>query len=263
MKKTIIIGLLACAGAWSLAAQDKGAPQKGAPQKGMVQGAKSQGESDAVMALMQAANGNDFDGIIKAADNLVTKYSDTIFKESALYLEATAYQRKHDSDKAQIYCERVLDLNPKNYQAELMLGEILATTTRENDLDKEEKLTRAEKTLNDSIANVQAAAKPNQSLTDAQWEEGKKEIAAEAHNDLGLVDLTRKKFDAAVVEFKTANDADPQPAYTVRLASALQSAGKNDEAIALCDKLLADPNLHPMIKQVAENVKKNATAAKK
>jgi hypothetical protein len=48
----------------------------------------------------------------------------------------------------------------------------------------------------------------------------------------------------------------------VRLASALQSTGKNDEAIAIVDKLLADPQLHPQIKAVATQVKNAATAAK-
>jgi tetratricopeptide (TPR) repeat protein len=254
MKRTIITGLLAlAAGMLGLMAQ----------QKGMVQGAKSQGESDAVMALMQAANQRNPDATIKAADDLITKYSDTTFKEVALYLEAASYQQKHDNEKAQIYAERVLDINPKHFQAELMVGEVLAMTTRENDLDKEEKLTRAEKLLNDAIANVQTAPKPNPQITDAQWDEGKKQIASQAHNDLGLVALTRKKYDVAASEFRAAQEMDPQATYQVRLASALQSAGKNDEALAIVDKLLADPNLHPAIKAVAENVKKAATAAKK
>jgi len=253
MKKIIVAGLVVCAaGALGLMAQTADQPK-----------VKSKGEMEAVNAVMTAANQNNPDAVIKAADELVTKYSDTAFKEVALFLEARAYQQKHDNEKAQIYGERALDINPKNYQAELLVGEILAINTRENDLDKEERLAKAEKLLNDSIVNVQAAPKPNPQLTDAQWDEGKKYVAAEAHNDLGLVDLTRKKYDAAITEFRTAQEMDPQPAYQVRLASALQSAGKNDEAIAICDKLLADPNLHPTIKSVAENVKKTATAAKK
>lgn len=255
MKTIIATGFLAlAAGISGLMAQ---APPPGQPT------VKSKAEMEAVQALMTAANAGNPDGIIKAADDLTTKFADTAFKEVALYLEATAYQRKRDNEKAQIYAERVLDVNPKNYQASLLLGEILVTTTRENDLDKEEKLTRAEKLLNDSITNVAVAPKPNPQITDAQWDEGKKQIAAEAHNDLGLDALTRKKNDLAVKEFQIAQDMDPQPAYQVRLASALQSAGKNDEAIALCDKLLADPNLHPQIKAVAESVKKAAAAAKK
>jgi tetratricopeptide (TPR) repeat protein len=253
MKRTIITGVLVlAAGMLGLMAQTGAAPN-----------VKSKGEADAVNALMQQANSRNPDGVIKAADDLVTKYADTAFKEVALYLEATAYQQKHDNEKAQIYAERVLDINAKNYQASLLLGEILALSTRENDLDKEEKLTRSEKLLNDSIANVQTATKPNPQITDQQWDEGKKQIAAEAHNDLGLVALTRKKYDAAATEFRAADQLDPQPTFQVRLASALQSAGKNEEAIAICDKLLADPNLHPQIKAVAENVKKIAAAAKK
>ena len=60
-----------------------------------------------------------------------------------------------------------------------------------------------------------------------------------------------------------AADVDPQPAYQVRLASALESGGKHDEAIAVCDKVLADPQLHPQIKQVATSIKSQATANKK
>ena len=41
----------------------------------------------------------------------------------------------------------------------------------------------------------------------------------------------------------------------VRLASALQSAGKNDEAIVWCDKVTAIPDVHPQIKTVATQIR--------
>jgi hypothetical protein len=58
-------------------------------------------------------------------------------------------------------------------------------------------------------------------------------------------------------------DGDPQPAFQARLALAYQQAGKNDAALAVCDKLLADPQLNPAIRQVAESVKTMATQAKR
>jgi tetratricopeptide (TPR) repeat protein len=268
MKRMILTGTLVLAtGFTSLIAQGKKdnppaqAPQGQQGQAQMIPGTKSAGESQALMALVQA-QGNP-DATIKAAEDLLTKYADTTFKETALLAEATAYQQKGDVDKAQIYGERVLEANPKNFQAELMLGEILASHTRENDLDKEEKLSKAEKYLHSAMDNVNTAAKPNPQITDAQWDEGKKFVTAQAHNDLGMVGLVRKKFDVAITEFKTAADTDPQPAYLVRLASAYESAGKHAEAIAVCDKVLADPQLHPQIKQVATNIKNAAAAAKK
>jgi tetratricopeptide (TPR) repeat protein len=268
MKRMILTGTLALATGFSpLLAQAKKDNAPAQPpaqqQKGpnLIPGTKSVGESEALVALIQAQG--DPDKTIKAADDLLTRYADTTFKETALLSEAQAYQQKGDADKAQIYGEKVLEANPKSFQAQLMLGELLAGKTRENDLDKEEKLARAEKYLKGAIDNVNTASKPNPQITDAQWEEGKKFVTAQAHNGLGMAALVRKKFDVAIAEFKTAAENDPQPAYLVRLASAYESSGKHDEAIATCDKVLADPQLHPQIKQVATNIKNAAAAAKK
>lgn len=262
MKRMILTGILSLAAGLTLAAQQPAAPaqQPAAPApKGPAP--KSQGELDAVKALF-AAQSSGPDAIIAAAENLIDKYKDTEFKEIALYFEAVAYQQKRDPIKAQIYAEQVLAINPNNFQANLMDGELITQSVHENDLDKEEKLAKAEKLLNQAVTDVNAAPKPNPQLTDEQWAENKKYVVAEADSDLGLVALDRKQYDKAATQFKAANDLDPQPAYQVRLASALQSQGKNDEAIALCDKLLADPQLHPAIKQVATQVKNTATAAK-
>ena len=258
MKRMILAGILSIAAGLTLAAQqpakkDAAAPKGPAP--------KSQGELTAVQALFGAQQ-NGPDAIITAAEDLLSKYKDTDFKEIALVFEATAYQQKRDPVKAQIYAERVLEVNPKNIQATLLIGEMITQGVRENDLDKEEKLAKAEKMLNETISNVKTMEKPNPQMTDAQWSEYQKQITAEAENDLGLCSLNRKKYDVAATQFKEAFDLDPQPAYQVRLASALQQAGKNDEALAIVDKMLADPQLHPAIKQVATQVKPAATAAK-
>jgi tetratricopeptide (TPR) repeat protein len=273
MKRMILTGTLALAAGLTglLAQQGKQAPAKGQGKQGeqaqpaqqgqaqLIPGTKSVGESEALMALINA-QGNP-DATIKAAEELLTKYADTTFKETALLQEANAYQTKRDSTKAQLYAERVLEVNPKSFQATLMLGELISASTKENDLDKEEKLTKATKYLNDTIENLKTAPKPNPQVTDAQWEEGKKFVTAEAHNGLGMIGIVRKKWDVAATEFKTAIDADPQPAYQVRLAMAYQNLGKSGEAVAIVDKLLADPQLHPAIKQVAEGIK--ASAGKK
>jgi tetratricopeptide (TPR) repeat protein len=222
---------------------------------------KSKDELAAVQALFSATR-NGPDATIKAAEDLLTKYADTDFKDLALLSEAQAYQQKRDPEKAQIYAERAIEANPKNFQATLMLSELLVQNTRENDLDKEEKLGRAEKYANDTIQMVNSAPKPNPQLSDQQWGDAQKDIAAEAHNALGLSALVRKKYDVAVTEFKTAanSSAHPEPAYQVREASALQSAGKYDDAVAICDKVMADQTVAPQIRQVAQAIR--ATAIK-
>jgi len=260
MKTTILIGILAvAAGCGALMAQPAQVQQSQPAQAGPK--VKSKPEADAVQALF-AARTSGPDAIIKAADDLLTKFADTEFKEVALTFQAQAYQQKGDYTKSEILDEDILKINPKNSDASLQLGELIATHTGENDLDKEEKLTKAVNLLNQTIDTVKAAPKPNPQITDAQWEGYKKGTISQAQADLGRAAMLRKKYDDAIAAYKSANETEPQAAFQAYLAQAYQKAGKNDEALALCDKILSDPQLNPQIKQYVANVQRAATAAK-
>ncbi len=259
MKRMILTGLLAIgAGATCLIAQAPPPAQASGPK---APAPKSKAELEALQALQAA--GNDPDKAIAACENLITKFADTDFKGIALYIEADAYQRKGDFDHMVIFAERTLEVNPQDFRATLMLANYYATHTRENDLDREEKLGKAEKYANSVIEMMKTMPKPNPQITDEQWTDAKKDTTAEGYNAIGLANLTRKKYDAAASSFKSAVDANsrPEPAYMVREASALQSAGKNDEAIALCDKVTAIPDVHPQIKSVAASIRAAAIKA--
>jgi len=252
MKRSIFTGaLVLIAGAAALMAQQPAQPKGPAP--------KSKAELDALQALFSQASNPD--AVIKLGDEFIAKFADTDFKENILNMEADAWHQKKDDTKAQIYSEQALQVNPKSYQADIMLAEVIAKGTRETDLDREEKLGKSDKYAKDAIDNVKDAAKPNPQIPDAQLDEFKKGIAARAHGAIGIGNLARKKYPEAAAEFKAAYESDPQPAYMVQQASALQSGGKNDEAIALCDKVLADPQMHPAIKNVATQIRAAAVKA--
>jgi tetratricopeptide (TPR) repeat protein len=271
----ILTGILAIgAGATSLMAQAKppapaAAPppaQAAAPASGPKAPApKSKAELDAVNALVSAANlpQPDPDKTIAAAEALLTKFADTEYKAIALYFEADAYQKKSDFARMEIFAERTLEANPQYFQACLMLANYYATHTRENDLDREEKLGKAEKFANQVIEMMKTLPKPNPQIPDDEWVAIRKDLTAEGYNSMGLANLTRKKYDAAAASFKTAVDTNsrPEPAYMVRLATALQSGGKNDEAILWCDKVLAIPDVHPTIKNLATQIRAGAVKA--
>ena len=259
MKRMILTGLLAIgAGVTCLMAQ---APPPAQASGKKAPAPKSKAEVEALQALQAAAN--DPDKAIAACENLITKFADTDFKSIALYIEADAYQRKGDWDHMLIFAERTLEADPTDFRATLMLATYYATRTRENDLDREEKLGKAEKYANEIINMMKTAPKPNPQITDEQWADAKKDTTAEGYNAIGLANLTRKKYDVAAAAFKNAVDANshPEPAYMVREASALQSGGKNDEAISLCDKVMAVPDVHPQVKNVATAIRAAAIKA--
>ena len=71
---------------------------------------------------------------------------------------------------------------------------------------------------------------------------------------MGLSAMVRKNWDVAITEFKTAvaSTDKPDPATQVRLASAYDAAGKYDDALPILDKLMAQTDLHPSIRQFAQ-----------
>jgi tetratricopeptide (TPR) repeat protein len=253
MNRWIPAAMVACLAATGLLAQEKGPKPK------------TQAELKALQAVFTAQQQNNPDGVITAAEDCLAKFKDTEFKDAVLFLEAQAYMQKGDKEKAQIYGERALTANANDYQAGLMLAELTIQGTREHDLDHDDKLAKGEKYANNAIASINSAEKPNPTLTEQQWTDIKKDMTAEAHDALGMAALDRKQYDKAITEFKSAVDgaAHVQPAYEVRLASAYQNAGQNDEAITVAEKVMNEAQTPPQIKSVAQAIRASAVVAKK
>jgi tetratricopeptide (TPR) repeat protein len=222
---------------------------------------KNQKEGEAVMAIFQA---QDPDARIAAAMNLVTKFAESDFKATALYVAAFTYQQKGDLENVVVYAEKCLEADPKFFGAQLLIASSLAQRTKEFDLDKEEKLGRAEKMAKAALELIPAAPKPNAQIPDDQWNAAKKDFTAQAHEALGMSALVRKKYDVCASELAIAvSDAQqPDPATMVRLASCQINTKKFDEAIAILDKALADPNSAPAVKNAATTLKIDANRLK-
>ncbi len=222
---------------------------------------KSQKEGEAIQAMFQA---QDPDGRIAAAMNLITKFADTDFKSTAFYIAAFSAMQKGDLENVVVYCEKAIEADDKNYGSMILLASSLAQRTREFDLDKEEKLGRAEKLAKQAIELIQNAPKPNPQITDEQWEAGKKDYTGQAHEALGMAALVRKNYASCAENLNLAvtNSMQPDPATMVRLGNCFRMDKKYDEAVAILDKALADPNAAPVVKQAATQEKIEANKAK-
>jgi len=205
----------------------------------------------------------DPDARIKAIENVLTNFADTEFKvpllQDAMFIE----QRKGDFAQVVFYGERVLEADPKNALALVTLAGETARHTREFDLDKEEKLAKVDKYAKDAVEAAKTMPKPRADIADAQWENVRKDVQAQAYEAMGMAASLRKKYDDSIADYKQALslEATPDPATMVRMSQAYEDAGKFDEANDALDKALATPNLNPTVKAVAEN--KKAEVAKK
>lgn len=218
---------------------------------------KGKKEQAAVMALFQAYQAQDFDATIKAADDLLTKFTESDFRATACMMTAEAYRRKGDEEQSLVFAEKTLEYDPKYFTAQIAIATSLASRTKEFDLDKEEKLGRAEKLAKGALELIPTAPKPNAQLTDEQWAASKKDFEAQAHEALGLAALVRKNYEVCASEFKTSVElsATGDPAGMIREASCLVSLKKYDEALVIVDKAIAAPNASPQVKGIAVNMK--------
>ena len=209
-------------------------------------------------------NALDPDSRIKACEDLIANFPDTEFKAFALQTATLSAQQKNDYDQLMLYGERTLEADPNSYTVMLAMASALAQRTREFDLDKEEKLKRVEDYASKSIEVLETAPRPTSAISDQQWEEGKKDLIAQAHEAFGLAAMVRKDYQKAVDEFQTAIDSGltPNPATKVRLGAVLNLSARHDEAIAVLDELMTDPQLHPQIRSFAQTERLRAVQAK-
>lgn len=215
---------------------------------------KSQKEVEALQAIQAATTP---DARIAAVENLLTNFADTDFKPFALLVAMQTAQQKGDFAQTMVYGERALEADPKGYYPQIIMAGELARHTREFDLDKEEKLSKAEKYATSAITNLQTATKPNPNVTDEQWASAKKDMVAQAHDVLGMIALVRKKPDVAITEFNTAvtGASQPDPSTVVKLGQAYLDAKQYDNAMAQFDKASTMAEASAAVKSIANQKK--------
>jgi tetratricopeptide (TPR) repeat protein len=249
--------IFAAAASLALAQQPTQPPQSTIKaSKGM-----SKAEVEAFNAIVKAQTP---DEKIKAADEFVVKFADSQLKGLALYDAAEAADQKGDWQKAIIYGDESLQADSTNFDAKLLVAGEIAQHTRENDLDKDDKLAKAEKYTKEALEAIPTAAKPQPQIKDEQWEGYKKYATARAHVDLGLIAMAQKKTTVEVQEFKTAVDMmnPPDQVAMARLANGYNELKQYDDALAVLNKLLAMSDLNPAVKNFAQNEKTKAEKGK-
>ena len=222
---------------------------------------KSQKEIQALQGIQAAKTPDDQ---LKAIDNVIENFPDTEYKTMLLQMGMQIAEQKGDYAATVTYAERVLEGDPKNVFALSTLALQTTAHTREFDLDKDEKLAKAEKYANSAIANVKDAPKIRPDLTDDQWTKVKADIVAQCHDTLGRIAVLRKKYDVGINEFQTAisSGATPDSTTVVRLGDAYLQAGKYDDAIASFDKAIGMADAPAQVKQVAAARKADALKKK-
>ena len=219
---------------------------------------KSQAELDAWKAIDSVPS---LEAKLKKIDDFLSAYADSDFKSIVLDYAVTLASDKNNYVLTMAWGQRDLDANPNSYVAMEAMAVVTANTTREFDLDKDQKLNQAEKWANTALQELKTEPRPPQ-IPEDRWPAMQKYYQSQCHMALGAIAAVRKKYDSAVTEYQAAFDIMPEPAYLIRMGEVQVKGGKYDAAIATYDKILATANLNPVIKGVADREKADAVRRK-
>ena len=202
------------------------------------QKAKSQKEYAALKAIEGAY---DPDSRIAAVHSLLTTFKNTEFKEWANFMAMNAYSQKNDFENMLLFGEQTLAINPENVEVLTALAYAIPTRTKQFDLDREAKLSKAEDFARRALRVIPTAEKPNPEVPDEKWLTVKKNLMSQAHDSLGLVAFMRRDFVAAEQAFQqslqVASDQSAQTFY--HYANALKHSGQTDKALEIAEKSIA------------------------
>lgn len=202
---------------------------------------KSQEEIDAFMKVQGALTAEER---ASAGADFLAQHPKSEAVGLASYMTMLAYQQLNDFDNMLLYGDMVLDGNP---QAGVKVGTLISLAnaiplrTREFDLDKEEKLGKAEDYAKEAMGLIPTITKMDPNISDDEWLATKMDFMSQCHEAVGAVELKRENFSEAEASLRKALEMSPSPTpFTMfNLATALSKQGKNAEAAEFADRCTA------------------------
>ncbi|HUQ49536.1 MAG TPA: hypothetical protein VM056_02390 [Terriglobales bacterium] len=214
-----------------------GATPAEAPKTQKAPEAKSQEEFAAYQAVATQA---DLTLAETAADEFVKKYPASELKSAVYGALLQKHYQAGDSPKVVTVGRKLLATEPDNAMALVVTATALAETSKDTDLDHEERYAEAFKNA-DSALKVIETMLPQPGVTPEQFEALKTVLRAMAHSAKGYMEMNRKNYPASEENFQKAIQANPSqddPTIYLRLAVAQDNQRKYAPAYANATKAM-------------------------
>jgi len=228
-----VLGMCVCG--W---AQDKPAGQTApagqaaaaAPQGKRPPQAKTQPEFQAYNAAIALT---DPAAVEKAADDFAAKFPDSELRVVLYKAAMQKYQMANNADKMEAMARKALTLDPDDPEALVGVAQVLAETTHDTDLDKDQKIDEAKKDAERALVTVDTDV-PTSGYAPEKIDQFKRYIKSEAYAILGTLASNAKNWPDAETNLKKSIDVFPEQVDSVavlRLAVALDMQNKVPDAL--------------------------------
>ena len=235
---------MAQANSASAPAQGKSAPAQSAPATSQPQPAggghrmlqaKSQEEMKAYQDAVAISDPAQF---MAAADAFAAKFPTSELR-SALYVRAmNLYAQQNSTEKLIAAGRKAIAADPTNPVPLVQVATALAESTRETDMDRQQRMDEAAKDARAALENVDGLMVPPNTPPE-RVTAAKASIRAMAYDTLGTVDMSNKDYAGAEQELLKAADAtkaNPEAVVFLRLSVAQDHLKKYPEALESANK---------------------------
>jgi tetratricopeptide (TPR) repeat protein len=179
--------------------------------------------------------------LLAAADQFAQKFPDSELK-GLLYVQAmNGFAQQNRSDKEIEAGRKAIAIDPHDPNPLIHVASALVETTRDNDLDKEQRYAEAKQDAQAAIDNIDSGLHIPPGVSEAQIQTVKNSILALAHETLGVIAMQKQDFTTAEADFQKAIDvskAEPMARVYLRLSVAQDNEKKYAEALVNANKAL-------------------------
>lgn len=222
----------------------------------------SQKEVDALRKVQADQQASNWSQELQDINFVLENFENTEFKPQLLTMAFDAAQRQGDYAQTVAWGERLIQENPNDPTGPIQLAETIANHTRENDLDRDQSVKKVEDNANKGLSLLKTANTPPQGISADQWPAYKKQLEGQAHDAMGLAYAAQKNYPKAINEYQAALAAFPNPIIQVHMISSYINSKQYDDAISTADKVIAAADAPANVKQVAQQLKDQATKLK-
>lgn len=261
MKRTLLYFALCIAVAATALAQTS-TPQNNGGKAGAAQqpagkhapAAKTPEEFKAYQAAINTPDGPSAEA---AADAFAKKFPNSDLLSPIYQHVMGLYQNANNNDKTLEMGRKVLQIDPNCGPALVTVATVLATSTRETDLDKDERLAEAKKDADKVLQLLSTGNAVPPGIPAAQEGLYKDTLQSMAYSALGGIEFDNKDYAGAEKDLRKAvqpSQTPPDPVTYYQLALTLQRQGKNADALATAQQCVKISTQSPEVANVCKNL---------
>ncbi len=173
------------------------------------------------------------------ADDFAAKYPNSELRASLYQRAMNLFAQSNDTEKVIITGRLAIAADPTNPVPLVQVASALAESTRDTDLDREQRLAEAAKDAHAAIDNIDTGLLIPANADPARVEGAKRSILTMAYDTLGMVDMNKNDYASAEQNLQKAIDeskGNPEAVLYLRLSVAQDKLKQYPQALDSADK---------------------------